>query len=410
MSIRALNPEHTEPTSPARTSRRGPREFTHAAAARLRQESFDSLLLGGTTLTLVIIGVTMVFSSSTVTSLVNEGDSFFSVLKQAVFAFVGVAAMFVLSTRSEAWFCRLAWIGLGITSFFQLLVVATPLGITVAGNTNWIDIAGFQFQPSEFIKVALVIWLGMMVNRKRQYLNNFRQGLLPILLGAAIPMGLVVLGGDLGTVIIMAIFVFGSLILVGFPLRQFIVPLVVVAVGGLFLAASSSNRMARILSFFGGSTESADYLSGGWQVQHGQFALANGGLFGVGIGNSTAKWSWLPAADNDFIFAIIGEELGLIGALVVLFLFGLLCYALVRVFTHASTPFGRTVSAAVLVWIMAQATANIAVVLGIIPVLGVPLPFVSSGGTALVSNLLAIGVVLSVARASAHSHRSLVLV
>lgn len=403
MSIPTLTPATKQPRRFFR-----PRDFGQAAAERIRQESFDYLLLAGTTTTLVIIGVVMVFSSSTVTSLVNDGDSFASVMKQGAFAFLGLAAMLLLSRMQESLWMRLAWPALAVTSFIQLLVVATPLGITVAGNTNWIEIGGIQFQPSEFIKVALVIWLGMMVTRKQHSLGQFSQGLLPIFIGSGAAIGLVLIGGDLGTVVIMALFVFGALFLIGINWRQLMIPIIAAGVLAVFVAASSSNRMARILSFFSNSNDSNDYLSGGWQVQHGQFALANGGLFGVGIGNSTAKWSWLPAADNDFIFAIIGEELGLIGALVVLFLFGLLGYALTRVFLHATTPFGRTASAAVLVWIMAQAAANIAVVLGIIPVLGVPLPFVSSGGTALVSNLLAIGVVLSIARTTAEAHKGLI--
>lgn len=399
MSIRTLTPTRTR--SVVAAGRKRARALTQSAVDRLRQESFDVLLLAGTTLVLVTIGVVMVFSSSTVTSLVESGSPFSSLIRQGLFAFVGVGLMLFASTRSERVLMRLAWLALGVTSFLQVLVVATPLGITVAGNTNWLDIAGIQFQPSEFIKVSLVVWLGMMVTRKEAVLDDFRNGLLPILIGAGIPMLLVIAGGDLGTVAIMALFVFGALILIGIPLRLFVLPGLAVLLGGLLMAVSSSNRMARILAFFNGSHDANDYLSGGWQVQHGQFALANGGVFGVGIGNSTAKWSWLPAADNDFIFAIIGEELGLIGAVVVLLLFAALCVALVRVFMHATTPFGKTATAAVLVWIMAQAVANIAVVLGIIPVLGVPLPLVSSGGTALVSNLLAIGVALAAARSSA---------
>lgn len=412
MSIRALNPTPADDAQPlAVKSRPGRSKFRPSdvalnAAERLKQESFDALLLGGTTIALVLIGLVMVFSSSMVNSLVNEGDAFTIVIKQLLFGFSGLGAMLVISRLPQLFFMRIAWILLGATTFLQVLVIATPLGITVAGNTNWLNLFGFQLQPSEFIKVALVIWLGMMAERKKQYQSDFKRGLLPMLLGAAVPMGLVALGGDLGTVMVMAVFVLFGLILSGIPARLFIAPVLVLGAVGFLMATGSSNRMARIMSFMGGSNDASDYLSGGWQLQHGMFALANGGLFGVGIGNSTAKWSWLPAADNDFIFAIIGEELGLIGALVVLALFGLLCYAMIRIFNHAATPFGRTVTATVLVWIMVQATANIAVVLGIIPVLGVPLPLVSSGGTALLSNLVAIGVVLAVARSTPRANHS----
>lgn len=368
---------------------------------RLRAESFDTLLLAGTTIFLVGAGVVMVFSSSTVTSYVEAGDFLGSFLKQGLYAFLGIPLMLLISSLPETVFMRFAWLALGIASFLQLLVVATPLGIEVGGNTNWIDLFGIQFQPSEMIKLSLVIWLGMMVTRKEHVLSNLTHGLLPILMGAGIPIGLVLLGGDLGTVLVMVVFVFGALFLIGIPLRLFIVPGVAAVAILLFVAFSSSNRVNRILSYLGGNS-SADYMGDGWQIQHSNFALANGGLFGVGLGQSTAKWSWLPAADNDFIFAIIGEELGLIGALVFIALFGLLGYALVRVYVHASTPFGQTASAAVLLWIITQAVMNIAVVLGVVPVLGVPLPLISAGGTALVTSLAAIGIALSVAR---HSHR-----
>lgn len=401
MSIRTA-PASTEnaPASPRR--RFSLASFGGSAAQRIRQESFDFLLLAGTAVVLVIIGLVMVFSSSTVTSLVADGNPFTVIVKQGGFACIGLAVMLLISRMREATFMRFAWLALGVSSFLQILVIATPLGVKVAGNTNWLNLGGFQLQPSELIKLSLVIWLGMMVTRKQAYLGSFRRGLLPILIGAGAPILLVVIGGDLGTTVVMVVFVFGALLLTGVRFRLFLVPLAVVSVGVLFVVVSSANRMTRVLTYLGiGGSNSSDYLSTGWQLQHGMYALANGGLFGVGIGNSTAKWSWLPAADNDFIFAIIGEELGLIGALVVLALFGLLFYAFLRVFNHALTPFGRTASAAVMVWVMFQAVANIAVVLGIAPVLGVPLPLVSSGGTALVSTLAAIGIVLSIARSTA---------
>ena len=397
------------PSSAARSIRNAATSVRTVVADRIRAESVDFLLLAGTTIFLVIVGVVMVFSSSTVTSYRDSGDFFGAFVKQGGFALIGVPLMLILSRRSESFYMRFAWLALGVSSLLQLLVVATPLGITVAGNTNWLTIFGFQLQPSELIKLSLVAWLGMMVTRKQDELTSFTRGILPILIGAGIPITLVLIGGDLGTVVIMAAFVFGALFLIGVRLRLFILPLIMATLLFLLFAASSSNRMTRIMSFFGGG-ESVDYLSDGWQLKQGTFALANGGLFGVGIGQSTAKWSWLPAADNDFIFAIIGEELGLIGALVVLGMFGLLAFALVRVFVHATTPFGRTATAAVTVWMLLQATANIAVVLGVIPVLGVPLPLVSAGGTALLANLAALGIVLSVARSSAErpavEHRS----
>lgn len=373
-----------------------------AVGARVRSESFDSLLLTGTTVLLVLIGVVMVFSSTTVSSYENTGDFFGGFARQAVFASIGLTAMLLIARLPRALFERTAWLALGIGCAVQLLVIATPLGVTVAGNRNWIVIGAVQLQPSELLKAILVVWLAMMVSRKEARLHSFRDGLMPILVGAAVPIGLVLGGSDLGTAVIMSAIVFGSLFLVGVPLRLFIVPAVAALSAFVLMALSSSNRLARILSFTAAGSAS-DYLSDGWQLKQGMFALANGGIFGVGLGRSTAKWSWLPAADNDFIFAVIGEEGGLVGALSVLALFIVLGVALVRIYLKSDNPFGRTAVAGVLVWISAQAVANISVVLGIIPVLGVPLPLVSSGGSALVGTMAAIGVALAVARHNATS-------
>ncbi len=254
-----------------------------------------------------------------------------------------------------------------------------------------------QFQPSELIKVALVMWLGLIVTKKQALLGDFTHGILPILLVGGGAITLVLLGGDLGTVIIMGGMLLGALFLIGVRLRLLVMPILISIVVFVLVAVSSESRMKRLTAFLGEACVEYD-IDGCWQIQHGTFALANGGIFGVGLGNSAAKWSWLPAADNDFIFAIIGEELGLIGCIVVIGLFAVLAVAFARVLRGARTPFAKAATAAVLVWVIAQACVNIGVVLGVFPILGVPLPLVSAGGTALLTTLFAIGIVLSVAR------------
>jgi cell division protein FtsW len=161
---------------------------------------------------------------------------------------------------------------------------------------------------------------------------------------------------------------------------------------------TSASRQYRINAWLSGCTDSNQYQDLCWQPVHGMWALASGGVFGVGLGNSKAKWSWLPEADNDYIFAIIGEELGLIGAVVVLALFIVLAVSMIKVIRQSDDPFVRTVTGGILAWIIGQALVNIAVVLGLLPVLGVPLPLISAGGSALIMTLVAIGVVLSFAR------------
>lgn len=371
----------------------------------LRVESSDYFLLLGTTLFLVVFGLVMVLSSSVVESRIEDGGAFVQVGRQAAFAAVGIPVMLLASRVPERIWMLLAWPMLGIACVLQLLVVATPLGISVGGNTNWLSIAGFQFQPSEMIKVALVMWLGLIVTKKQHQLGDFVHGLLPILLVAGTAIGLVLLGGDLGTVMVMGAMLIGTLFLIGVKLRLLVGPVLVAALLFVIVAFSSENRMKRIMSFVQESCTKID-VDSCWQVQHGTFALANGGIFGVGLGNSAAKWSWLPAAANDFIFAIIGEELGLIGAVVVIALFVLLAVAFARVLRSARTPFGKAATAAVMVWVIVQACVNIGVVLRVFPVLGVPLPLVSAGGTALLTTLFAIGIVLSIARDPAAAART----
>ncbi|MFF2273876.1 putative lipid II flippase FtsW [Agromyces sp. NPDC058136] len=397
----------TPPRSTRRPkSERPTAEADGVSAARIRLgrvfrvESADYFLLLGTTLFLVVLGLVMVLSASLVESYLEDGGLLDQAIRQGVFAIIGIPAMLIASRMPEQFWMRIAWPALIITCIPQLLVVATDLGIEDGGNTNWLRIGPVQFQPSEFIKVALVIWLGLIVTKKQDKLGDFTHGILPILLVGGGAIGLVLLGGDLGTVMIMGAMLLGALFLIGVRLRLLLLPILVAVVGFVIVAFSSENRMRRIMSFVDSNCESssADSLNSCWQVMHGTYALANGGVFGVGLGNSAAKWSWLPAADNDFIFAIIGEELGLIGAIVVIGLFVLLAVAFARVLRSARTMFAKTVTSAVMVWVIGQACVNIGVVLGVFPVLGVPLPLVSAGGTALLTTLVAIGVVLSVAR------------
>jgi cell division protein FtsW len=209
---------------------------------------------------------------------------------------------------------------------------------------------------------------------------------------------LVLMGGDLGTGIILVAIVLGALFFAGVRLRYLAIPTIVMAGAIAVMTLSGGSRQDRILAWQSGCTSDGAYLGLCWQTLHGWWALASGGLFGVGLGNSKAKWSWLPEADNDFIFAIIGEELGLLGAIVVLALFVILAFSFIRVVRTSTDPVAKITVSAVLAWIMTQAFVNIAVVLGLLPVLGVPLPLISAGGSALVTTLLAIGVVLSYAR------------
>jgi cell division protein FtsW len=236
------------------------------------------------------------------------------------------------------------------------------------------------------------------LSRKQQSLDNWRELIMPLVPVAGVSIGLVLLGGDLGTSIILSSIVVGAVFFAGVRLRFLGIPLLVMGVAGAIASIASSSRQDRISAFFSGCASASQYAGICYQTVQGWWALASGGLFGVGLGQSKAKWSWLPEADNDFIFAIIGEELGLLGAILVLVLFIVLAISFVRIIRANTDPFARVTVSAVMVWIVGQAFVNIAVVLGILPVLGVPLPLISAGGSALVTTLVAIGIVLSFAR------------
>ncbi|WP_233265461.1 putative lipid II flippase FtsW [Leifsonia sp. AG29] len=369
----------------------------------LASESANYFLLLGTTLFLVVFGLVMVLSSSAVESH-NDSNNFFAAFwSQGAFALIGLPLMLFVSRLSLAFWQRTVWFLLGAACFLQVLVLLTPLGVEIGGNRNWLRVGPLTLQPSEAIKLALVVWLGVVLSRKRDMLHDWRHVVVPVVPVAGAAIGLVVLGGDLGTTMIMSAFVLGGLYFAGVRLRYLVVGLSGVAVLAFFVAISSASRLGRIAAMFGGTSAANPDVD--WQINNGYYALASGGVFGVGLGNSHSKWSWLPAADTDFIFAIIGEELGLIGAIVVLLLFVTLAIVFLRIIHAADDPFPRVTTAAVMVWIIGQAFVNIGVVLGVIPVLGVPLPLISRGGTAIIFSMVAIGIVLSFARHSSKEAR-----
>jgi cell division protein FtsW len=391
----AAGPRTSAPASTTEQSRPG-RSARISLGRAFQPESRSYFLLLGTTLFLLLFGLVMVLSSSSISSYAGSQGSFGVFWRQAIFALIGVPLMLVISQLPVRVWRRWAWLPLVTGIVLQLLVLMTPLGIEVGGNRNWIGIGGFNAQPSELIKVGLVAWLGVILAKKEPHLGRWGHVLIPALPVAGVGIFVVMLGGDLGTVMIMAALVFGALFFAGIKFRMLIIPVIIGLVLTLVIALSSSSRLSRIENFLG--IGSGDQTGLSYQNQHADWAMAAGGVFGVGLGNSKAKWLWLPAADNDFIFAIIGEELGLVGAVVVLALFVVLAISFLRIVRSSTDLFSRVVTGSVMVWLIGQAFVNIAVVLQVIPVLGVPLPLISSGGSALVTTLVAIGLVLSISR------------
>ncbi len=388
------------PSSPRRPQAGAQRERTPFMArvpvARLfAAEHRNYILLLGTTIFLVAFGLVMVLSSSSIESHVDEDSFFGEFQRQGLYAVLGIPLMLVASRMPPRFWKRWAWPAVLIGVGMQVLVI--PLGYSYGGNRNWISIGSFSFQPSEFVKIALVVWIAWVLSTKEHMLGDWKHVALPIGPVALVAIGFVLIGNDLGTATIMIALVLGCMYFAGVKLRYLAVTILVLGVLGTMFAFTSTSRSQRILVWLNGCTEN-DASGLCWQVQHGTWALASGGLFGVGLGNSKTKWSWLPEASNDFIFAIIGEELGLVGAAVVLILFIVLAIAFVRIIRAARDNFTRIATGGIMIWIIGQAFVNIAVVLGVLPVLGVPLPLISAGGSALIATLLAIGVVLSFAR------------
>jgi cell division protein FtsW len=356
-----------------------------------RAESIYFYRLAGLTGFLVVFGLVMVLSSSSIDSLVANRDAYYIFSRQFLYALIGLALMLVIASLPVS-FIRNR-VGLVLMIGFGLQLAVPFIGISVNGNTNWLSIAGFTLQPSEFLKLALIMYMGWFISNREFEMDNPQRVLYPLLAVGSGAVLLVMFGRDLGTAVIFSFIIFGTLLMAGAP-GKILGRVALLAIGLAAVAtATSASRMARITAWLNPGSASSDAFN--WQFEHGTWALAAGGVFGVGLGNSKMKWSWIPEVENDFIFAVIGEELGLVGAMVVIGMFALLIASLIRIMLRAQSTFARVTTLGVVIWILSQSAVNIAVVLGVLPVLGVPLPLISAGGSSLIATLAGIGLVLA---------------
>jgi len=360
-------------------------------------------LLLGTTLLLLVLGLIMVLSASSIESFRVHGSAYTLAQRQAMFAVLGVVAMVFASRTSVQFWRGASWFLMGLA--FVLLVAVLVIGVEVAGQRNWIDLFGpFRLQPSEFAKIALVVWGASLLSQKGRRLDRWPALLLPLLPVAGVMMLLVLMEGDFGNTLMLVAITFGMLFAAGAPMRLFAVLTSVGVVGVIALTLAAPYRMERFTSWL---NPDADRLGFGWQVTQGQYALGTGGFWGVGLGASREKWGSLPEAHTDFIFPVIGEELGLVGTLTVLALFGLLAFAIFRLARNTHDPFVRLASAGVGSWIVMQAVINIGGVLGLVPITGVPLPLVSYGGSSLIPTLVALGMLMAFAKSEPDARRAI---
>jgi cell division protein FtsW len=352
-------------------------------------------LLFGATVLLVGLGLAEVFSASTVNNLTTGQPLYGTFVRQLIAALIGLPLMWLASRLPARVFRRLAKPLLLATIVLLLLVVV--IGHKNNGNQNWLIFGPITVQPSELAKLALLLWgADLLVRRQENPVENWNQLLMPLLPGAALIVGLIMLGGDMGTSVIVGAIVLGLLWVSGVPARMFGATLLGAAVLAAIAVAMRPSRAARFTSFL---DPASDPRGHGLQALHSFSTLQSGGFFGVGFGASKARWgNWLPADQTDFIFSVIGEELGLVGALTVMALFLAIGYAGLRTALYTSDAFVRLAAGGVTVWLMAQALINFGAVLGILPIAGVPLPFVSYGGSSLLPAMFAVGMLLSFAR------------
>lgn len=366
-------------------------------ADALRQPLTDYYLVLVSAALLVAMGVMMVQSASSVYAQVATGDPYFFLKRQLIFLIAGVIAVAVLLRLPLGTVRLLGWIGILLAYALVLLTFVPGIGVEVNGNQNWVQLGTplLKFQPSEFAKLAIIVWGADVLARKDKLLGQPKHLLVPFI---PVSLGLiliVVLQHDLGTAMVMGVMVMAVLFIVGAPFRVLAGMLAIVSAAGVALVLTSGNRMERIFGFLNPQT---DALGVNQQPIRGAFALASGGWWGLGLGASRQKWGMLAESHTDFIFAVIGEELGLMGTMAVIALFVILGFAGFRVAQRCDSRFARLTAAGITAWFMIQALVNIAVVLRLLPVFGVPLPFISYGGSALLANLAALGILLNCAQ------------
>jgi cell division protein FtsW len=359
------------------------------------------LLLGSIAL-LLTIGLLMVLSSSSVEAYRTTGDSYSTVKRQLMWVAIGIPLAWVASRVSLRWVRRLAYPAFSVS--LALLLLTAFLGVEINGNKNWLALGPLQIQPSEIAKLSLIIWAAHIYANKDRRLRNLHEIMVPVVPGMLLATALVVGGRDLGTALVFFAILVGMLWVVGAPARLFVLCLSIVSVIALGLAATDSERLARITTFV---DPFKDYHGTGWQPAHGLYAMSTGGIFGQGIGASQQKWGALPEAHTDFIFAVLGEELGLVGTLLVIGLFLTIAYATVRIARETKDPFVRYCSFGIVIWLLGQMMINVGMVLALLPVIGIPLPLVSYGGSSLLPTLLALGLVLGFARREPAAARAL---
>jgi len=354
------------------------------------------LVLGITTL-LLGLGLVMVESTASVADLIAGLSPYSDFKKQLLGAVIGVPLMWIAARSAPRLFRAFAYPLLALAIVGLGLTLIHGVGVSQNGAARWINIGGQPIQPSEIAKLALVVWGADLLARKDRlgHLADWRHMLVPLMPGTAVLCLLVMTGDDLGTTFILLVIFLALLWVIGTPGRVFGGMLILMALAMVLMIVSAKYRLGRLVGFL---DQGSGASGANWQATQGKYALGSGGIFGVGLGASGQKWGYVPESTSDFIFAIIGEELGLVGTLCVTALYGGLAFAGLRIARRVPDMFARLAATGITAWIVVQAVVNIGAVLGVLPITGVPLPLVSAGLSSLLSTLVALGMLMSFAR------------
>jgi len=384
----------------ARTSQ-DPRNRDRSPSGAARPERSGQVMLAGVVALLCLIGLVMVLSASSVQALREDGSSWFYFRRQVLWVVGGTAAL-VLAARVDYRVLRRLGLPLLVLSVVLLVAVLVPgVGVSAGGSTRWIGVGSWRMQPSELAKLGMLLFAADLLARRGGRPDTAKSALRVVLIGFVVVATLIMLQPDLGTTLVLGCMVLCLLHVAGTPLRS-VAGLLLAGAGGAFvLGMAEPYRRERLLSFM---NPWADADNTGYQVVQSLVGMGTGRFTGVGVGASRAKWGFLPNAHTDFIFSIIGEELGMVGSLIVIGLFAAFAVIGIRIALRAPDRYGMLLAAGITSWVIGQAFINIGAVVGVVPVSGLPLPFVSFGGTSMVLLMASVGVLLNIAgHGSTHS-------
>ncbi|MHB9054138.1 MAG: putative lipid II flippase FtsW [Thermoleophilia bacterium] len=362
--------------------------------SRPREGAYEYIFLATVTMIVLALGVVMVFSASLASAYFDNQDSYYFLKRELLYAGIGLALMFALARYDFTRLRKLAPALMGVSLVGLVLVFVPGLGVAAKGAHRWLGFGLATFQPSEFAKISVILFVAAVMSLRPRLLGSLRDMFVPVLLLPIAACGLVLVEPDLGTTITIAVTVAGMLVISGINLRMLVPPALGAGVLMLVSILVSPHQMDRITAFL---DPWKDATGTGHQIIQSWVAIGSGGLSGVGLGNSVQKFNYLPEPHTDMIFSIIGEEIGILGVLLVVGGFAAFAFMGYRIALKCRNPFGKYVAAGITSMMVGQAAINLCAVTGLMPLTGVPLPLISYGGSSLVVILASTGILLNIA-------------